>query len=60
MLLYVVVFLVFMVLIVIGYQIYRVNRGKVYSEVEVADKKINNMYRDSDYDTAVVFQNLDL
>lgn len=45
-----------LVLMVIGYKLYSLYIG----EVEVADKRVNNMYRNSDFDTAVTFQNLDL
>ena len=56
---YIGTFLVFMVLSILIYTMYSLYRGKVVPEVEIADKKLNNMYRSSDFDTAVVFQNLD-
>lgn len=53
-------FVVFLVVLMIVYKMYSAYKGNVIKEVDVADKQVNSMYRNSDFDTAVTFQNLDL
>ena len=49
-----------LVLVIIGYKLYTLYVGEVISEAEVADKRVNNTYRNSDFDTAVTFHKFDL